>query len=203
MSSVSTIFNRGNIKLIVALAIPIGIIWLFIYAQQQAVIEEQKYREEQKVNPTTDSVIVNNYSLKEVDDNNQVRWRLVAKQGVVKPSGHEVSLKEVVVEYFDGKKLKMRLASPVGEAVEATRYVKLAGADGKRVVAEGEDGKARLDAQAVELMKKNQFAASGGVNIEWPGVAKVTGNSATGTIDVGSLKNLKIVGNTHAVITVH
>jgi hypothetical protein len=49
-------------------------------------------------------------------------------------------------------------------------------------------------------MEKNQFLASGGVNIIWPGVAKVTGNEATGSLKSTDLKNLTIKGNTHAAI---
>ncbi len=203
MSFVSTIFNRSNIKLFVALAIPVGIIWLFVYSQQQAVVEEQKYREEQRIHPNAETVAVNNYSLKEVDDANHLRWQLLAKRGVVGTSGRTVVLQEVSVSYFDQGKLKMHLFAPTGDADEETRYVKLTSAEGKRVTAEGEDGKAKLEAQTVELMKKNQFKATGGVIIEWPEVAKVTGDRASGIIDAANLKNLKLAGNTHAVISVH
>ncbi len=203
MSVASAIFNRGNLKLLVALAIPGLIGWAFVYSQKAADIEVAAVRKAQKENPITDRVVLDNYSLKEVTDSNQIRWQLVAKQGTVQPSGHEVMLKDVTVEYFDGDKLKMRLNSPVGEAVESTKYVKLESANGRRVVAEGEEGKARLEAEKVELKEKNKFLATGGVTIVWPEVAKVTGNYATGTIDVNNLNNFKIVGNTHAVITVH
>lgn len=204
MSVASAIFNRGNIKLLVALAIPVSIGWLFIYSQREADVEVAKYKHDQAVNPNTDRVVVNNYTLKEVNDSNQIKWQLLAKKGVVQPTGHEVELSGVEVEYFDeGGKLKMRLTAPVGLAVESTKFVKLSSKDGKKVEALGEEGKAKLAAATVELKEKNKFLASGGVTIEWPQVAKVTGNSATGAVDVSNLKNFKIVGNTHAIISVH
>jgi hypothetical protein len=94
----------------------------------------------------------------------------------------------------------MRISSPIGLANENTHMVKLFAQGGKRVEAQGEGGKAKLDAQKIELMEKNQFLASGGVNIIWPGVAKVTGNEATGSLKSTDLKNLTIKGNTHAAI---
>lgn len=203
MSIGSAIFNRGNVKLIAALSIPIGIAWLFMYSQEQAKIEVEKYHKEQKLNPNTDRVIVDNYTLKEIVGTDQVRWQLLAKRGTVQPSGQEVELDSVVVEYFDGANLKMRLTAPYGIARESTKYVKLSGKNGSKVVAEGEGGKARLSASTVELKEKNKFLATGGVTIEWPRVAKVTGNSATGLINVSNLKEFKITGNTHAVISVH
>jgi len=52
----------------------------------------------------------------------------------------------------------------------------------------------------LELEKKNQFKATGGVNIAM-GVAKVTGNYATGRFGKKELEDLKIIGNTHAIIS--
>ena len=204
MSVASAIFNRGNIKLIAALAIPLGIGWLFIYSQKEADVEVAKYKHDQALNPNTDKIVTNNYTLKEVNDANQIRWQLLADKGVVQPNGHEVELDGVKIDYFDETgKLKMHLTAPVGIAVEATKYVKLSAKNGTRVDALGEDGKAKLQAETVELKEKNKFLATGGVTIEWPQVAKVTGSSATGAIDVSNLKNFKITGNTHAVISVH
>jgi hypothetical protein len=68
------------------------------------------------------------------------------------------------------------------------------------VEAEGEEGKVKLTAKKIELNKKNQFQATGGVNIIWPGVAKVIGNLAEGVLSSGNLDNVKVIGNTHALI---
>lgn len=203
MSVAQAIFNRSNVKFVVALAIPLGIAWLFMYSAKEADVEVAKYKHEQAVNPNTDRVVVNNYTLKEVTDTNQTRWQLLAKKGTVQPSGHEVELDQVEVEYYDGDKLKMKLTAPVGQAIESTKYVKLSSQGNQKVYAEGEDGKAKLISSTVELKEKNKFLATGGVTIEWPGVAKVTGDYATGAIDVSNLKDFKIVGNTHAVISMH
>jgi lipopolysaccharide export system protein LptC len=203
MSVAQAIFNRGNIKFLAALAIPLGIGWLFVYSQKEADIEVAKYKHDQAVKPNTDRVVVDNYTLKEVNDDNQVKWQLLAEKGVVEPDGHEVNLTGVVVEFFEGPELKMRLTAPVGLAIESTKFVKLSAKNGKKVAALGEGGKATLSAETVELKEKNKFLATGGVTIEWPGVAKVTGNSATGAVNVSDLKNFKIMGNTHAVISMH
>jgi len=202
MSIAQAIFSKGTIKLIVALGIPVGIAWLFVYSQQQANVEVTKYKQEQKEHPTAERITVNNYSIKEVDDANRIRWQLVARKGIVGQSNQEVELQEVKVEYFDGPVLKARLIAPAGMAQESTRYVKLQGSPREKVIAEGQEGKAKLEAPLVELTKKNQFRASGGVTIEWPGVAKVTGSSASGTIDLADMRHFKIVGNTHAEIVV-
>jgi hypothetical protein len=201
MAVTSAIFSRGTLKLLIALAIPAGIAWVFIYAQQQANIEVDKYKDDIKSNPSNDRVTVTNYELKEVDDANQIRWQLVAKKGIIEPGNQAVALEDVKVEYFDGKTMKMRLISPRGEANEAAHYVRLTGDGQRKVTAQGQEGKGSLEARTVELTKKNQFTASGGVNISSE-VAKVTGNSATGTIDKGGIKDFKIVGNTHAEIIV-
>jgi len=192
---------KGLLKILLALAIPAGITSFFIYSQKQADIEVAKYQQMQKDNPNTDRITVDNYELKEVDDSNHIRWQLIALKGVMMPTGKDVQLKQVKVEYFDGKKLKMRIVAPIGLANENTKYIKLDSSDGQRVVAEGEEGKARMEAAKIELKEKNQFFATGGVNILWPGVAKVTGNTASGILEKGAeMKNLKIVGNTHALI---
>jgi LPS export ABC transporter protein LptC len=189
--------------MLVALAIPGGIAWIFWWAQMTA---DQQIAETQKVLKTHESqdvITLNDYRLKEVDDNNQIRWQLVAAKGVVDQGTQIVTLRDVKVEYYDGNKIKMRLSSPVGEANQQTKYVKLYGEKGRRVEAEGQDGKAKMIAATVELKEKNKFLASGGVNIVWPEVAKVTGNSATGTIDLSDFKHFKIIGNTHALIFVN
>jgi LPS export ABC transporter protein LptC len=193
--------NRRVLKLILALAIPIVIAWFFIYSQQQATVEVAKYKEEQKANPTSSGIEINNYALKEVDDHNRIHWQLIAKKGSLAPDNKDVKLDEVKVEYYDAGQLKMKLVAPRGEANEATHYVKLLSANGKGVVAEGDGGKNKFRAAVIELIKKNQFLASGGVIIE-SGEAKVTGDQANGTLDMTGPKNFKIIGNTHAEIAV-
>jgi len=196
----SRVFNKGNLRIVGALAIPVAFILFWFHAQREASMEVKEFKEAQRVHPNTDQTVVKNYELKEVDDSNQLRWLLAANQGVMEPVSRDVSLKEVHVDYYDGKTLKMRLKAPVGQANELTRKVELNCADGKKVVAEGEGGKAKLEAAKVELTKKNQFQATGGVNIVWPGVAKVSGNKAEGSLASTDLKNLTIMGNTHALI---
>jgi hypothetical protein len=94
----------------------------------------------------------------------------------------------------------MRLEAPFGSADQQTKYVKLEGGKKGRVVAEGQNNM-KLSSAVVELIKKNEFLASGGVIIDWPGVAKVSGDSASGLTDMSSgPKNFKVVGNTHAEI---
>lgn len=188
------------LKVLGALAVPIVIGYLFFYSQKMADTEVESFKKEKKANPDTASTTVSNYQLKEVNDSNEVRWQLVAKEGILAPS-KDVALSEVRVEYFDGKKLKMRLSAPTGSANESTRLVKLSSSDKQQVIAEGEEGKSRLEASKVELNKNNQFTATGGVNILWPGVAKVTGDHASGSLDKGAqLEKIKIVGNTHALL---
>lgn len=196
----SKIFSKSTLKLIAALSIPAGITYFWFYSNEQARIEVENYKKDQQENPSTENVTVQNYELKEVDDSNQVRWQLVARQGIMQSATREVALDDVKVEYFDGTKLKMRLIAPTGTANEATRIVKLHSDKKTKVIAEGEEGKGRIEALDVELTKKNQFEATGGVNIVWPGVAKVTGKQALGSIGKSGLEKLKIVGNTHAIV---
>jgi len=196
----SQILSRGPWKLILALAIPSAIFGLWFYAKNEAEREVGLTATQIKKNPINEKICVTDYQLKEIDDSNHLRWRLMAAQGVTDPVTRDVALKKVNVDYFDGTKIKIRLSAPLGLANESTRAVKLDSADKTRVVAEGEEGKARLMATKVELMKKNQFQATGGVNIVWPGVAKVSGDKAEGSLASADLKKLKIMGNTHAVI---
>jgi hypothetical protein len=203
MSVGSVVLNRSVWKLIVALAIPGGIAWFFFYSQQQANMEVEKYKAEQKAHPMSEELVIKNYAMKEIDDANRIRWQLMADTGKLKSNGKDVELTNVKVEYYDAntRELKMRLSAPFGSADQQTKYVKLQARKGERVVAEGQGGKSKFNAQTVELIKKNQFLASGGVIIDWPGVAKVSGDSASGTTDLASgPKNFKVVGNTHAEI---
>lgn len=206
MSVVSLVMNRSLWKLALALAIPGSIAWLFFYSQQQANMEIEKYKQEQKNNPVKEELVIKNYAMKEIDDFNRVRWQLVADSGALKGNGRDVELTKVKVEYFDPitKELKMRLQAPFGTANQQTKYVKLVAKKGEQVIAEGQGGKTKFTCQTVELIKKNEFLASGGVIIDWPGVAHVSGDSASGTTDLASgPKNFKVVGNTHAEIVMH
>lgn len=193
---------RSVIKLIAALAIPAGIIWFFVYSQEQARIEVGNYQSEQKENPTSEGMVVNDYQLKEVDDYNHIRWQLIAKRGAMAPNNKDVVIDQVTVEYYDGPNIKMRISAPHGQVDQETRYVKLVSLNNNRVEAVGDGGQSKFQAETVELIKKNQFLASGNVIIEWTEVAKVTGNSATGSIDKSGINNVKVVGNTHSLVTV-
>lgn len=203
MSFASLVFRKSTIKLFVALAIPASIAWFFWYSQQQADYEVKQYQKEQKENPTSEKLTIKNYAMKEIDDLNRIRWQLTAAEGNLMPNGKDVQLDDVKVEYYDAttRELKMRLLAPFGTANQETKYVKLESKDGKPVVADGQGGKSKFTCKTVELIKKNQFLATGGVIIEWPGVAKVSGDSASGLTDLSSgPKNFKVVGNTHAEI---
>lgn len=193
---------RNFVKLVAALSIPAGIGYFFYYSQQQAVIEVEQYQKEQKERPTIEGIVINNYQLKEVDDFNHIRWRLSSARGHLAPNNKDVTLDNVTVEYYDGPNVKMRISAPKGEANQETRYVKLVKDSKIRVHCETDAGKNKFEADIVELTKKNQFLASGGVIIEWSEVAKVTGRTASGTIDKGGIKSVKVVGNTHATINV-
>lgn len=201
MSSIaSAIFNARNLKILAACAIPLLIGWFFVYSQQAAKLEVEQYQKEQKENPTVDNLVVKEYTLKEVDGSNNVKWQLVSAVGTVTPDKH-VALDDVTVEYYDGKLLKARIHAPRGEANEGTRDVKMLSVGPKLVVAEGDGGTNKFTAKQVELNRNNQFLATGGVIIEYPGTARITGDSATGKVDLSGPKNFKIVGNTHAIIS--
>jgi hypothetical protein len=110
-------------------------------------------------------------------------------------------LNQVLVQYFDQGKVKMSLTAPKGIANETTKLVKLMAKGGKQVLATGEDGKAQMNADKVELKEKNKFVATGGVTILYPGVAKVTGATVIGSLEKSAeLKNFTIKGGTHAMI---
>lgn len=205
MHVLSMVFNRNFLKLFVALAIPCGMAYFFWYAQQQANIEVENYKKEQKDHPTLDRMVIKNYNMKEIDDTNTIRWQLTANTGELNPNGHDVELTGVSVEFYDKdtKQLKMRLDAPLGHANQQTKYVKLE-TDGKQLVkANGDGGKSHFQCKQVELTKRNQFLATGGVIIVWPGVAKVSGDTATGSTNMASgPKDFKVVGNTHTEIVV-
>jgi LPS export ABC transporter protein LptC len=194
------IFNRNVIRLIAALAIPLLLYSFWRYANEKATTLVEKTKVDISNRPNQDKITVEDYQLKEVNDSNDLKWLLQAKTGVVDPATKDVNLTTVHVDYFDQGKIKMRLTAPTGVANENTKMTKLLSSKTKRVECEGEDGKAKLLAYQVELKNKNQFLATGGVNIVWPGVAKVVGNQAEGLLKSTDLKNFKIEGNTHAWI---
>ncbi len=190
---------RGILKFVVALAIPALLIYFWVSAQKMADVQVKEFKEEKNAHPDQTATTVTNYELKEVDDANTIKWHLQAKAGIMQAETKDVMLSEVKVEYFDGPKLKMRMSAPKGTANETTRLVRLGSDDKSHVICEGEEGKSRMEASKVELNKDNHFEATGGVNILWPGVAKVTGDSAVGRLDKGAqLEKIKIVGNTHS-----
>ena len=202
MSFLGKIFSKNTLKFVAALSIPAGLTYFWYYSNEQARIEMESYQKEQKENPSQDRVAIDNYELKEVDDNNTLRWHLVAKTGTMVTATKDVNLTEVVIEYYKDNKIKMRLTAPTGVANEATRKVSLDSNKVARVIAEGEPGKGRMESSKLELTKKNQFTASGGVNIDMPGVAKVTGNQAVGELGKGGIQNVKVIGNTHSIVSI-
>jgi len=197
---VGRILNRNSLKFVAALAVPFLLYSFWHYANETANTMVHDTGKEIRNNPNQDKMTVENYSLKEVDDKDQLRWQLAARTGVVDPVTKDVALTTVHIDTFDGNKMKMRMTAPVGIANENTKLTKLKSSKTQKVECEGEDGKAKLVAYQVELKNKNQFLATGGVNIVWPGVAKVSGNEAEGSLKSTDLKNFKIVGNTHAWI---
>src|SRR5579883_1090504 len=142
MPAVPGIFNKSSLKLLLAMAIPTGIAYFFWYSQHQANVEVEQYKKEQKEHPSSDSLVIQNYGMKEVDGSNNVRWQLVASKGIIQPNGQDVELNEVKMEYFDlaTKHLKMCLTAPIGYANQQTKFVKLLGNDKRKVVADGQEG---------------------------------------------------------------
>lgn len=192
-------------KVVLALSFPIFVTWVFFYSKEMAEKESEKLAAEQALHPTTKNPVIENYEMKEVDGQNRIRWQLKAAKGTaLGDMNQEVALNGVQMTYVDPDTQlpKLVLIAPEGSANAATKYVKLTSAGGKKVEAKGSDGKLDFVTQTLELEKDNKFKATGGVNINWPEVAKVTGDSATGVIDLPDFKNFKIVGRTHAQIVV-
>ena len=191
---------RNIIKLAGALAIPVGLWALFNWSIHRADEDLIKHNQEMKEHPLTGKTTIDNYELKEIDGTNHVKWRLIAKRGVMDsmPGNKDILLDRVRMEYYDGNELKMKMTAPKGVANEETHIVNLNSDQKERVICDGSKG--RLEASQVVLTKRNQFVATGGVNILLPGVAKVTGSRADGALEKdASLQNFKISGNTHAI----
>lgn len=202
--SIHSPWVKSTLKFVVAISIPVGLVWAFMSAQQNADRAVKETQDAIKNNPNVEGMVVKDYELKEIDDSNAVRWALTASEGKMAPNNKDVSLQKVNVKYYDGPNVKMSITAPSGNANADTKYVKMVSDKTQRVVAEGDAGKSRFEAQTVELTKKNQFLATGGVIIEWSEVAKVTGNSATGIVDKSGVKDVTVRGlpgqPTHAVI---
>jgi hypothetical protein len=187
-------------KLVLALSILGSIVGLLVFAQYTAKVEQDKYEKERKLHPTAEKITIDNYELKEVDDFNHMKWRLQAKTAVLEPVTKDVVLTMINVQYFDEGKVKMNVIAPQGICNQITHAVKLKCEPKINVVAEAEEGKSRLETKSLELTKKNQFIATGGVNINMSGVAKVSGDMATGVFGKSELQDVKIVGNTRSII---
>ena len=193
------VFNVGVLKLVLALGILFGIVGLVYYAHNQADKELKEFAKEKK-QEANDSVVVDNYELKEIADDNTTHWLLTAKKGTMEPSSKDVDLEDVKVNYYKEGKVSMTLAAPSGKANELTRVIKLHSVGDTKVSVTGDEKQAQLETKELELTKNNQFVATGGVNIMWPGVAKVTGSNARGSFVKGALQKLIISGNTHALV---
>lgn len=192
-------FKSEWFKLVLALSILGGIVGLLWYAQYQAKIEQDAYDREKKEHPTASQISLDKYELKEVDDQNRLRWKLTANSGVFEKDNN-VRLTGINVQYFDGDVVKMEVVAPRGTANQTEKTVNLESDPKTRVMAKGQEGKSSMETNKLKLTKKNQFEATGGVNIVWSGVAKVTGDRATGSFGKADLEDLKIIGNTHAII---
>ncbi|MDZ4836164.1 MAG: LPS export ABC transporter periplasmic protein LptC [Candidatus Melainabacteria bacterium] len=192
-------FNLGVLKLVLALSILFGIVGLVYFAQHKADQELKEFAKQKKEDPS-EQVTVDNYELKEIGDDNTTHWRLTATKGTMQPDTKDVELEDVKVNYYKEGKVSMTLAAPTGKANELTRVIVLHSKGDNKVSVSGDEKQAQLVTKELELTKNNQFKATGGVNIMWPGVAKVTGNNARGSFVQGNLQKLIISGNTHALV---
>ncbi len=187
-------------KFVLAMGILFGLTGLVYFAQNKAEKEMKDYNESQVDDPLADSMIVDNYELKEVNDENELRWKLTAVRGILDPGTKDVKLTGIIMNYFKEGKLTMKLTAPVGLANEVSRLIVLKADEGKKVIAEGTDKGAMMETQKLELTKKNGFIATGGVNIVWPGVAKVKGDKAEGTMANATIDHFVIRGNTRSIV---
>ncbi|MBU6451526.1 MAG: LPS export ABC transporter periplasmic protein LptC [Cyanobacteria bacterium REEB67] len=193
-------FRSEWFKFVLAAGILGGLVGLLWFADYTAKEETRKYNAELKAHPMAQKITFDDYELKEVDDNNTLRWKLKAKRGVLEPTTKDVILTMINIEYYSEGKVKMKVIAPEGVVNQLSRQVKLKCNPQVNVVAEGEEGKSRLETKSLELTKKNQFIATGGVNINMSGVAKVSGDYATGVFGKSELQDVKIIGHTHATI---
>src|ERR1700744_1081194 len=103
---------KGFLKLVAALSIPTGLGLLFWYSQNEANREVKEYQKFQKAHPPAQNITVDNYELKEVNDANEVKWDLKAKQGTMESLTRDVDLHDVIVKTYDQGKMKMTLSAP-------------------------------------------------------------------------------------------
>ena len=204
MDSIALFLDKAKpyFKLILALGILVGISGFIYYAYNKAEDEMKKFNETKDEKTMSEEIAVDEYVLKEVDDENQLKWQLKAVRGVLEPKTRDVDLKGVEVEYYHEGKVSLKIIAPIGKANESTRKIQLTSTETEKVVGMGMEKQSRLETKDLELTKKNQFIATGGVNIDWPGVAKVTGDKAEGTMSpTRFVDHLIIRGNTHAQLS--
>jgi hypothetical protein len=194
---------RNTIRFVAAVSIPVGLFAAYQLSKINADKDFDKTRKVIDSNQTANTVRVETYELKEVDDNNHVRWELLAKSAATTTGAKKkIDIRDIKVKYYDGPNVKMLVTAPVGKVDEETRFVTLTSDNGHRVRGEGDGGKSVFESSTVELDKNNKFFATGGVIIEWTDSARVTGNEARGKLDKSGLQEVKVCGHTHAVITV-
>ncbi|MBX9567428.1 MAG: LPS export ABC transporter periplasmic protein LptC [Candidatus Obscuribacterales bacterium] len=204
-SFIHSSYFKNAIKFVVAISIPAFLIWAFKTAEKNAEEAVKATQQQLNDNPIQEGTATTNFELKELDDNMVTKWLLTAEKGHANKNQKDYILDKVKMKYFDQGNVKMAITAPKGQANMDTKWVKMESDSTGRVKAEGEGGKSKFEATTVVLEKKNQFLATGGVIIEWSEVAKVTGNSATGTVDKSGVKDVIVRGlpghPTHAVIT--
>lgn len=190
------------LKLLLALGIAAGLVGAIYYAQQEANRQMAEFEQtKDKDGAMGEEVAVKEYELKEVDENNQLRWQLKAASGILEPRTKDVDLKGIEVKYYNEGQVSLNIQAPVGKANELTHIILLKSDKDNKVLAMGVSNQTKMEVAEMELNKKNQFKATGGVNIEWPGVAKVTGDSAEGVISqVKLIEHIVLRGNTHSTI---
>lgn len=197
--SIHSPWVKNTIRFLGALAIPSLIVWGFVSAQKGAENEYNSLTSEMKEHPTSTKTETTEFELKELDDNNAVRWHLTGKKGTTAEM-KVVDVTDVKMRYFDGPNVKMEIIAPLGNVDVSNRYVKMKSAKGQRVSGIGDGGKNKFDAETIELDKQNQFIATGGVKIDWSDVALVTGEMAKGKMSKDGIQNVKVIGHTHAII---
>lgn len=198
----SRIFEKLKpfLKFVLAIGILLGLSGFIYFAHQQATVEWEAFeKDESNKDSMTNEIRIDNYELKEVDDNEQLKWILSAKSGILEPKTKDVNLKEIVVKYFNEGEVSMTISAPQGIANELTRKILLTSNKTAKVMGIGAKKNTKLITDKLELTKINQFSASGGVNIEWPGVAKVTGKTAEGVMSPTKfVDKLVLRGDVHA-----
>jgi len=197
--SIHTTWFRNTVKFVGALAIPTLIIGFYLHAKKNA--DDTYNNTKGEIRAKKQEINVQNYELKEVDDNNNLKWELIANEGTT-ADNKKYDVTGVHMKYFDGPNVKMSVTAPVGKVDTETRFITLNSQKGTRVKGEGDAGKSIFESETVELDKNNKFFATGGVTIEWVDSAKVTGREARGKLDKNGLQDVKVYGHTHALIAI-